>query len=81
MLDVNNMFVYQYMPFQSLEGIHTIEYLTSYLVFKYPSDWQSLLKDYRFYGNSTKTNNHVFKFKGFLNIIDENDSYIDIPFS
>jgi len=72
---------YRCPPFESLEGIHTWEYLVSYLFLRYPDRWQDLVKGYSFYGISVEPNKHLFKYKGGEIDPDERDRYVEIPFS
>lgn len=65
----------------SPESVYACEYLANKLMNLYPDRWESLLKDYSFYGESLLSGHHIFKFKGDLCAIEEEDGYIEVPFS
>jgi hypothetical protein len=66
---------------RSREGIYITEYLAAKLTELYPDAWKSLVEYYRFYGESLLPEHYIFKFKGNLEDIQEDDRYIEIPFS
>lgn len=78
---VNYLAEYHHIEDFSMEMIYVYEFLALKLSQSY-GNWQEMLGEYKYYGDSVTPAHHVFKYKGNLtNLHEDDENYEDIPFS